>query len=472
MKIKKILFAILAIVALSACNKDEVLPENELQGDAGYLVLNLDNPVFSKVNGASYTRTSGSETDNGTEQENKINSITVVLTDASGVISFVANPSITNSKIEKIKVALGQHYVYAIANNPIIVSEGQNINQVFNFQTAINGFKDGSLLMTNQRNSSLEQAGILATVTKENSITNPSRVTINVDHTACKISDETTDPTVTNLAISTNNIIDNVEIEGFSMLNVNKEFNLIQMWGTDNATGISLNSEVLSTPFPSTALVADQYIHNIGTYTILTKDGDDNIISITDNTVGKTDVFNRGPVYIPENRPTIFAFEADGITAGRGETTGVIYKVQAKKGSSNLETFYKYKNVLSEDLADIQALPDFTGKTLSSLSNSDLRALNIRVYEDGVMYYSHFIRDTNEAYQYDNKNYYGVFRNTSYKLKVNSISQIGDDVPGGIVVDPSKTGEAGNPTLDTKEAYIEISVTVNPWILNIVDIEF
>jgi len=472
MKIKHFLLTVLAVAVLSSCS-NEKLPcqEPQPQGE-GYLVLNLSGSNFSNTYGTYSVTTSGSETDNGTEQENKINSITVVLTDAFGTISFVANPSIINGKTEKIKVALGYHYVYAIVNNPVTVSVGQNINQVFSLLAAMSGFENGSLLMTNQRNSSLEQAGVLANVTKENSITNPSRVTVNVDHAACKILDSTTSPTITNLIISTSSMLDDVEIEGFSILNVNKEFNMIQTWNTDNSTGISLNSEVLSTPFSTTNLVADQYIYNIGTYTTLTKDGDENITSVTDNTIGRADFYNKGPVYIPENRPTIFAFGANGITAGRGEATGVIYKVQAKKGGNKLGTFYKYKNILlTQNLSNIQALPDFT-EDLSLLSIPELRARDIKVYEDGIMYYSYFICDSNEAHQYEGKNYYAVFRNTSYKLKINSISQIGDDVPGGIIVDPSQTGEAGNPYLDTEEAHIEISVAINPWIVNIVDIEF
>ena len=471
MKIKNFLLATLALVVLSACNKGEILPGEEPQGE-GYLVLTLNDPAFLRVHGTYPTRTSGNGTDFGTEQENKINSVTVVLADEAGVISFVANPSITNGRTEKIRVESGSHYVYAFVNSPITVSEGQNINQVFDMATAIDGFKSGSLFMTNERNSSLEQAGILAVVTEENSITNPARVVIYVDHVACKIFDETTTPVTTNLATSTGNFIDGVEVEGFSMLNVNKDFNLIQTWNTNNANGISLISEVLSTPFSSTNLVADQYTNNIGSYTTLTKDGDGNITGITDKTLEQSNVFKKEPIYIPENRPTIFSFDANAITAGRGEATGVIYKVQAKSGGNNLGTFYKYKTILSESLTEIQNFPEFKDKTLSSLSNSELRAAGVRVYEDGIIYYSHFICDSNEAHQYDGNNYYAVFRNTVYKLKINSISKLGYDVPGGAIVDPSQTGEAGNPYLDSEEAHMEVSVIINPWIVNIVDIEF
>ena len=467
MKIKHFFLAALAVFALSSCN-DEILPNDPNQEGEGYLILTLNSQSSSN----SPARTSGTATDNGTATENKINSIMVVLTNATGTISTVINPYITNGVTEKIKVLLGDHYVYALVNCPITITEGDNINQVISLAEAIGGFTDGALFMTNPRNSSAEQAGVFVTITNSNSLINPAKINIQVDRVACKIADETTTPTITALAAATDNFVDDVDVEGFAILNVNKEFNLIQTWDTNNANDLILLSEVLSTPLTSTGLIANQYLYNIGQYTSLTRNAGDTITAITDLTLGKPELFRNVPLYVSENRPIITGYGNDGITAGRGETTGVIYKVQAKNGGSDLGTFYRYKTVLSEDLSDVQALPEFTGKTLSSLSNPELRALGIKVYENGVMYYSHFICDPNEAHQYDSKNYYAVFRNSSYKLKINSISALGDDVPGGAVVDPGKSGEPGNPPIDTEDAYLQVSVTVNPWILNLIDIDF
>ena len=470
MKIKHFFLMALAIFALSACNNDELVPSGNEPQEQGYLILSLSSPNSPNPNPPAYT--SGTATDNGTATENQINSVIVVLANATGTISTVINPSITNGVTEKFKVLLGDHYVYALVNSPITIREGDNINQVISLAEAIGGFTDGSLFMSNPRNSSAEQAGVFVTITNTNSLTNPAKINIHVDRVACKINDETTTPTVTALAATTDNLVDDVDVEGFAILNVNKEFNLIQTWDTYNANDLILLSEVLSTPVASTGLVAEQYLYNISQYTSLTKNAGDTITAITDLTLGKPELFRNVPLYVSENRPIITDYGNSGITAGRGETTGVIYKVQAKNGGSDLGTFYKCKNILSEDLDDVQALPEFTGKTLSTLSNPELRALGIKVYENGVMYYSHFIRDPNEAHQHADLNYYAVFRNSSYKLKINSISALGDDVPGGAVVDPSKPGEPGNPPIDTEDAYLEVSVTVNPWILNLIDIDF
>lgn len=88
------------------------------------------------------------------------------------------------------------------------------------------------------------------------------------------------------------------------------------------------------------------------------------------------------------------------------------------------------------------------------------------------MYYSYFIKDPNTLHTYGGDDYYGVFRNSVYKLNVNSIKDLGDDVPGGGTVDPNEPGEPENPDIDTEEAYIQVTVTINPWVLNVIDIDF
>lgn len=85
------------------------------------------------------------------------------------------------------------------------------------------------------------------------------------------------------------------------------------------------------------------------------------------------------------------------------------------------------------------------------------------------MYYTYYISDEN----YLNvggadatakaKQLRAILRNTTYALTVKSISQIGDDVPGGWNPDPV------NP-IDNKDYYIQVSVSVNPWVLSNTDI--
>ena len=475
MKNKKFFLAGLAIFAFIACNNEIVNPLPDINSEIqakGYLTVTLTDPPV--------TRTIGG-TDAGTEEERAIKSLTVVFTDVNGVISSVINPTVSATGVsEKFQVALGEHYVYALVNNPIEFTGG-NIDSIISVAAeveALSGYKEGSFLMVNKCNSGSENAGVRTVIDDGNSINNPARVDIQVDRVACKIyHDKSTQLTdIEPLITATGNFINNVEVIGFAVLNVNKDFNLVQKWNKNNVGIDDLSEEVLSTPlYPGgeADLVADQYFRNIGYYTTMTKiDNTDEIISIAINSFGEgKDPFDNDTVYTTENRPTIFDTEGE-LTAGRGETTGVIFKIQAKKGESNSETFYRYKNVIHEDLEVIKTMPEFAGKEIESMEAPQLRTHGIQVYEDGIMYYTYFVRDPNVAHQYKGKNYYGVIRNSSYKLSIKSISSIGDDVPGGAVTDPGARGEPGNPLIDTKEAYIDVALIVNKWVLNTIEIDF
>lgn len=454
----------LGMLATGCSNEDEVNPIDPAGKVEGYMSLALVGNT---------TRTSvGNEGTQDTEgNENLISNVTVVLTDAAGLITHVQSPAISNNVAEKFEVAVGNHFVYALVNCPLSAAElTGNIERVIDVATAAdaaNGFKDGSFFMVNQRNASTEQAGIAVTITAANTASNPAKATVYVDRVAVKIVDTkdyaTNAPDVTALAGVTNQGIDAVDVIGFVTLNVNKQFNLIQKWDATD--------EVLSTPLYTGTHVKDQYFNHVGEYTEIVKDANDSILTITN--ISNAADFNRNTKYVTENRPTIkyYGDANDKMTSGRGETTGVIYSVQAKKDGANLGTFYAYRDVMYTSLTAIEALADFKDVTLPSEVNK-LRALGIKVYEDGIMYYTHFIKGTNNLHQLDGANYYGVFRNSVYSLGITKFSSLGDDTPGGTSVDPNEPGEGGNPNIDSDKAYIEVTVTPNPWVLNTINVEF
>lgn len=466
MKIKSLLISGLAILALSACSDDNMDLGNPNDKVQGYLTLNISSPE---------TRTSvGSEgTDNGTTQENQIDDVTVVLTDGSGVIQYVETPNITSGVTDKFKVDLGTYSVYALVNNPLTITPGENIQRVisgWNVNEAETGYSSGKFFMVNENNSSSTNGGYSITISSSNTENTPAVAHIKVDRVSVKITDETSYSAFSTASITgVPSIVSTFNVEGYVLLNMNKEFNLIQKWGTSNNGGATLASDVLVTPFYSTTLVADQFYKNISEYTNLEKDGSGNITGITDLT--KDDTYTLGTKYTTENRPEITFYNTNVPTAGRGETSGVIYKVIAKDASDNANTFYMFNNTAYTTVAAIDALPEFADTDLSTLTIAELRAKGIKVYENGVMYYTYYIMDPNTAHQYNGYNYYGVFRNSVYKLNINSFSGLGDDVPGGGTVDPSEPGDPGNPSINTDEAYIQVSVTVNPWVLNTIHID-
>lgn len=476
MKMKYFLVGVLATLGLASCSDAlNDAPEVDSGQVTGYLTL--------KLAGDAGTRTTEGNEGNeaGNAAESVIDNVTVLIANAAGLVTSVHHPAVSGVQTEPFKVSLGTHYVYALVNDPgiSITDDVTNINDVVEAvgtaASATSGYKNGKFLMVNARNSSVELGGVSVNITSSNTVTSPAPVTIKVDRVAAKITDITDTPTVTGLASSTSSFVTGVDVEGYVLLNVRKEFNVLQKWGYNNySNGATLNYEVLvGVPFESTStiLVKDKFYHHIGEYTELVKNGS-GVITEIKNISSPTD-YTATDKYMTENRPEIKFYGTDEITAGRGVTSGVIYRVQAKNGGTNLPTFYVYKERIYANMTALQAHEDFDGVTLPT-DAGELRGKGIKVYEDGIMYYTYFIKDPNTSHTYGGKDYYAVFRNSIYKLNITSIKDLGDDVPGGGTVDPEVpgTGEPGNPDIDTEEAYIQVTVTINPWVLNTINIEF
>ncbi len=154
----------------------------------------------------------------------------------------------------------------------------------------------------------------------------------------------------------------------------------------------------------------------------------------------------------------------------RNRVTGVLFRVRAKvkedshntgdlipdpdKGEWDLaktssssddeyRTFYCYDNTVSAYLNELLNLyPALANKGISSSSTvKELRDAGVRVYEDGYMYYMHWITDQNYQYfwNYIGKSefgedypfkYFAVLRNTIYEVNVTGVSELGMDLPG------------------------------------------
>ena len=89
----------------------------------------------------------------------------------------------------------------------------------------------------------------------------------------------------------------------------------------------------------------------------------------------------------------------------------------------------------------------------------------IKVYTEGIMYYTYFIQDQNYVKDNQNNHYYAVMRNTIYDLTVSELVRIGTDIPGGWNpdVDPEDP-------VDPTNVYMVVQATVNPWVVSSEDI--
>lgn len=205
-----------------------------------------------------------------------------------------------------------------------------------------------------------------------------------------------------------------------------------------------------------------------------------------------------GTLYKGENL-TVFdtrnTYAFENTTTDVNEATAVYFKIKAnltdaKKATADFEdgTFYRYDGRLYTRIQDI--FDDATtgaivnpfnlltvDQVLAKIKDADTRKLiteeklaefrktyKIEVYREGMMYYRWAISDN--AYkpfvESVTPHTYSVLRNSIYRLNVTKINEIGKDVPNG----PDPDDPNKNPNY-----YMDVTVKINPWVLNTKDIE-
>lgn len=141
-------------------------------------------------------------------------------------------------------------------------------------------------------------------------------------------------------------------------------------------------------------------------------------------------------------------------------------------------TFYRYNNVIYKSFADIykayngvkglfggktaeemtkevkaaKAAPAEGEATVESKLDEFRKAYQIEVFNCGKTYYKKAIKD--QYLTYEN----AIQRNSIYRLTVNNIFNVGAQVPNGT---PDKEGLF----------YLDVTVSVNPWVLNTEDVD-
>lgn len=462
MTIKKMLLAGLVLFGLSACSNDNLPNSVDNSGTEydTYLSINLESASLqTRTTGPAAEDTDGSD----------ITNVTVYLT-VDGKVKHSATSNVTGLKSDKIGVPAGSYKLYVVANpnaNTPTLGTDADINSLISGVTKDNaaaGFMSGKFLMATASNTPnmVANAGSSVTITSANHIGNPVQASVKVDRVAVKIADKTAENVPVEGEIK--NIKDDagnaffespVAFKGYVLVNGNKQFNQVQQWenGGGNIAGVYADT-------PSA-----EYYSPFTDYATVSKDENSGeVTEITDLTATGNNVFITGNIFTIENCPPFV--ENDKLTAGMAQTTGVIYKAIANEG----KTFYYVGGVVYTDLAKIAALNEFKGVELSKLTIPQLRAKGIKVYQDGVMYYTYFIKDENHKLNYKGTEtkYYNVLRNSVYNLTVNKVTAIGDDVPGGGKVTPDNP----NPPIDPDQMFLDVTVTINPWVLNNIGIEF
>ena len=469
-----------AALSFTSCSSNDDLANDnagQAKADGFYMTLTVQSP------NASGTRTSViNPTEFATADEAAIKNGTLYLVDANGKIAFSENLSNLDwsgqtdenesskkdgsktFKIEVKDVHAGNTYkVYFKAGDQAptaAMNFNPTLSNIFNttdkFATSFATAKN--FAMFNQNDEQVNGNGYTVTFSKaNNNEANPAKVNYNG---------------VAGSPIKVERVVARIDAP------VNKSTQILASYPENASEALKVAIDDAKDKVANIELV-DYAVANLANQSYVMQTWSENQLSLpanTDYTQKATDFgtkyyykdnefFNNNTVnYVFENNssenPTTMYFE---------------YKVTLKdmtnadfKDGVNAGTFYRYNNVIYtsfdqifEDYKGVAGLFDGKDKVamkteLDNAINDDTKLAdfrekyNIEVFKGGKTYYKHVIKD----------NYINgiIQRNSIYRLNINNIFNVGAQVPNG------------KPT-ENNFYYLNVTVTVNPWVLNTEDVD-
>lgn len=497
---KKMNLLVMGLVSAAALSFTSCSSNDDLAGNAGqekvdgfYMTLTVQSP---KSDG---TRTAVIDpTENATAEEAAITKGTLYLVDATGKIAFQEDLSdldwsgeVKNDPTKKkdgqrtfaIKVPgveAGQTYnVYFLAgsNKP---AGDMNFNVTDNnfFTAATNSFAspfadNNNFAMFNQNDADVNGKGYSVTFIKaNNNEKNPAKVNytkdgtskttnapIKVERVVARI-DAPNPGTSTVLADApagasealkvamkdAKEKVGKIELTNYAISNLANKSYVMQTWNSSSALVIPNDKAGFSYLQPTTAF-GGEYNYLNGGFT-------------TTETAKKNYVFENNST----TDPTTMYFEYK-VTLNNEKFEG---DADFKDDATNAGTFYRYNNVIYtsfaqiyKDYADVADLfgagmdADKMKAELKKVINDEAKLADFRkkytieVFKGGKTYYKHVIKDNHIN---------GIIqRNSIYRLNINNIFNVGAQVPNGT-------------TKVSEFYYLDVTVTVNPWVLNTEDV--
>ncbi len=363
-------------------------------------------------------------------------------------------------KVSVNSVTEGTNYnVYFLANNATSIADPINNDALFDVSTSGGSdyATDNKFVMFNQNDKSKVAAHSTVTFSSANkSETTPATAsTIYLDRVVARIDK----PTVTAAAITTDpsgtattkhiDYIESVTYKDYAVSNLNNHSYVMQNWTAD----WTLNT------------AGSTYFKDYATY------------GTTYEAKGLGNFGEEAKNYLFENT-----------TNDAEKATAMYFRIKANLESDALNksdfkdgTFYRYDNRMYVSIQDILddaevAYPFVkvnADKSTTAMTPAEVLAIikgtdgkliaegtdlanfrekyNIEVYREGNMYYRYAITDN----FYTRDGYYSILRNSIYRLTVDAIYDMGKDVPNG-----------PTPPDVTPNYYMNVTVAINPWVLN------
>lgn len=476
-----------AALSFSSCSSNDDLTGGgtQSQADGVYMTLKISGATS---NGTRTGVTPPNTEENGKPEESTISNGMLYIYDGNTCVfrkvitadMFETAPSQTVvGKTKPIKVAVTGHIktnteysVYFLANKTDVTDP---LNGSLTSEKGGADFAaDNSFVMFNQHDASRDVAAskVKFTDAAKSEATPAQADEIKLDRVVARIDMPTfeattvTPATNTKTSINAGDVIESIAFEGYAVSNLNNTSYVKQNWTVEN-TNWTLN--VLTTGTPT-------YYLNKATYGTKHK-----------------------PAGLDHFGTDKWKYAFENTTTNVDDATAVYFKVkatlkEAAKTTSDFNdgTFYRYDGRLYTSIQDIYndattgaisnpftetghiAAADVVNMIKDATTNkltTDEEVLaqfrkdyKIDVYREGVMYYRWAIYDN--AYKPFNPNEetntYSVLRNSIYRLKVTKVYEIGKDVPNG----PEPDDPVKNPNF-----YMNVTVSINPWVLNAQPIE-
>ena len=510
---KKMNLLVMSLVSAAAFSFSSCSSNDDLGGGAGtqsqvkgfYMTLAVQTPTSNE------TRTSIENpipTEDATAVEAAVKSGTFYLVDANGSVVFsktLSNQDWTGAikdqdgskkdgkttlQIQVENVAAGATYkVYFKAGStnmdtvePFTITTGTSKTGVFTATGITQTFTstaafakpcdtDNDFSMFNQNDATTNGNGYTVTFTDANKVeNNPAKVKYNNTESAIKIERVTARvdvPTSTeallgeypaNASQALKNAIDDakekvskIELVRYALSNVTNKTYVMQNWDVAN--------EVWSLAIPSDATLSQtkddfgsKYLLKDGYFKALTGATNDYIFE--NNKSDATAMYFEYKVTLNED------LAKEGVA---DFTDGTFYRYNNKIYTSFEQIYNAYADVaglfkgqtaaqLKTELTEDKKEPTVENEKSVETKLAEFRAkYGIEVFNEGKTYYKQVIKD-NQL----NKNV--IQSNTIYRLQVNKIFNVGAQVPNGEI---DKNGLF----------YLDVTVTVNPWVLNTQDVE-
>ena len=472
-----------AALSFTSCSSNDDLDGNkagQAKVDGFYMTLNVQTP---KSDG---TRTVvNKSTEAATAAESDVTSGTIYLVDAAGNVVFkkdiaekdwkAGKPTQGNEGSTQLKIAVedvvaGATYkVYFLAN----AEDAKPWENIFSSDSkfAKPYVENSKFAMFNQNDNSVDGNAYTVVFTDDNKkSTSAAKIQYEGKESAIKIErltariDEPTSNATKIVAYAKEDVtpaekkamedavkkVESIKMTGYAISNLSNKSYIMQHW-----TGTTLNipSDITyyqpTTEFGSATLLEHGEYFTAATAPNTNKD----YVFENNNDNAATSMYFEYTVKLNDMNKA--DFPKDGTFY---RYNNVIYKSFADiyKAYNDVKGLFggKTKEQMKAEVTAAKAAPTAEGEpTVESKLDNFRQTYKIEVFNCGKTYYKKAIKD--QYLTYEN----AIQRNSIYRLTVNNIFNVGAQVPNGT---PDKEGLF----------YLDVTVSVNPWVLNTQDVDF